>query len=356
VKYLRRALLPLALLAGMLALLNSDAANLQYSFTQGAIYPTGSLPDGIAVGDLNGDGVPDIVTADAGSDAISVLLGNKDGTYQPRKVYKTGRNPSSVALADLDGDGHLDAIVTNNDDNTVTIWWGKGDGTFSVSTLLSTGSGPHRIAVGDLDGDGKLDIAVVNWTGTSASVFFNNGSRNFTRADLGSWGAPDSIALGDLNGDGKPDIVIGGERESVWLNLGNRQFKAPSPRSNFFPGFHSDVVIIKDINGDGKGDVISASQHESVANILYGNGDGTLDDNTNDIITYPLSGGATDMILQDLNGDGIPDLIVGYGTGSAISVLIGTSDGHFLARADSIITGATDHIALTRLSDSNNID
>ena len=352
-KYLRRALLPLALLAGILALFSSDAANLQYGFTQGAIYPTGSVPDGIAVGDLNGDGVPDIVTADAGSDAISVLLGNKDGTYQPRKVYKTGQNPSSVALADLDGDGKLDIIVTNNDDNTVTIWWGNGDGTFTTSSLLTTGSGPHRIAVGDIDGDGHLDIAVVNWTGTSATLFYGDGQRHFTTQTINSWGAPDSIALGDLNGDGKLDVVIGGEKETVYLNAGNRQF---GKSANYTPGFHSDVVVIADFNHDGKGAVISASQHESVVNILYNKGDGTLDDNTNDIITYGISGGATNLIYQDVNGDNIPDLIIGYSTGADISVLIGTADGHFLARADSVITAATDHIAMTRLSSSNNVD
>ena len=354
VKYQRRALFTLVLLAGILALFNSDAANLQYSFIQGAVYPTGSVPDGIAVGDLNGDGVPDVVTADAGSDSMSVLIGNKDGTYQPRVVYKTGQNPSSVTLADLDGDGKLDAIVTNNDDNTITIWWGNGDGTFGpATTLLNTGSGPHRVAVGDLDGDGHLDFAVVNWTGTSATVFYGNGNRTFTSQTLGTWGAPDSIAFGNLTNSGKLDIVVGGERETVYVNQGGRQFKQTG---NFQPGFHSDNVIIKDINGDGKGDVISASQHESVLNILYGNGDGTLDDNTNDIITYGLSGGATSLIMTDVNGDGIGDLIVGYSAGSAISVLIGTADGHFLARSDSSITSAADHVVATKLGGSNNID
>ncbi|HEV2111937.1 MAG TPA: FG-GAP-like repeat-containing protein [Gammaproteobacteria bacterium] len=352
-KYLRRALFTLALLAGILALFSSDAANLQYSFTQGAAYPTGFAPDGVAVGDLNGDGVTDVVTADAGSNSMSVLLGNKDGTFQPRTVYQTGRNPSSVALADLKGNGKLDAIVTNNDDNTITIWWGNGDGTFGSSTLLSTGSGPHRIAVGDIDGDGHLDIAVVNWTGTSATIFYGDGNGNFTSQTLGSWGAPDSIALGDLNGDGKLDIVIGGERETVYLNLGSRQFKQTG---NFQPGFHSDSIVVKDITGNGKGDVISVSQHEPAMNILYGNGDGTLDDNVNDIITYSLSGGATNLILQDVNGDGIADAIVSYGGGTAISMLIGTADGHFLARSDSAITGAVDNITVAKLNSSSNVD
>jgi hypothetical protein len=361
VKNVRRALFTLAVLAGILALVSSDAANIQYNFTQGAAIPTGSTPDGIAVGDLNGDGVPDIVTADAGSDSISVLIGNADGTYQPRKVFKTGQNPSAVALADLDNDGNLDAIVTNNDDNTVTIFWGDGKGGFPTTTLLGTGSGPHRIAVGDIDGqkdaNGKdiLDIAIVNQTGTSATVFFGDGKRHFTSATLGSWGAPDSIALGQLitGSTNGLDIVIGGERETVYRNLGGRQFKQTG---NFQPGDHSDTVVLKDINGDGFGDVISVSQHESTLNILYGLGNGMLDDDVNDIVTYGLSGGATDMILTDVNKDGIPDAIVSYAGSPAISVLIGTSDGHFLARSDSTIAAGVDHIATAELNNNGDVD
>ena len=354
-KNVRRALFTIALLAGILALVSSDAANIQYNFTQGAAIPTGSTPEGIAVGDLNGDGVVDIVTADAGSDSMSVLIGNKDGTYQPRKVFKTGQNPSAVALADLDGDGNLDAIVTNNDDNTVTVFWGNGKGGFDTSTLLGTGSGPHRIAVGDIDGDGNLDFAVVNQTGTSATVFFGDGKRHFTSATLGSWGAPDSIALGHLISASSKglDVVIGGERETVYINQGGRQFKQSG---NFQPGDHSDSIVIKDINGDGFGDVISASQRESVVNILYGKGDGTLDDNINDIVTYGLSGGATDLILTDVNKDGIADAIISYAGAPAISVLIGTSDGHFLARSDSSIAAGVDHIATAELNNNGDVD
>ncbi|MFI4922017.1 MAG: hypothetical protein ACHQAZ_10300, partial [Gammaproteobacteria bacterium] len=138
--HVRRALFAIVILAGMLALFNSDAANTQYGFSQGAAYPTGLSPAGIDAEDLNGDGVVDVVTADGVSNSMSVLIGNTDGTYQPRKVFAVGRNPSDVKLARLEGPSKpWDAIVTNNDDNTMTIWWGDGKGGFSSSSLFQTG-------------------------------------------------------------------------------------------------------------------------------------------------------------------------------------------------------------------------
>ena len=360
-KYVRRALFTVAILAGMLALISSDAATVtqstQYFFTAGASYPSGLGPDGVAVGDLNGDGIDDVVSADSGTNTLSVFLGKSNGTFQPRTIVTTGQNPSDVKLVDVDGDGKLDAIVTNNDDNTLMIFWGDGSGTFSSSnrTILTTGNGPHRIVTGDLDNDGKTDIAVVNWTGTSITIFYNNGNRQFTTQTLGSWGASDSLALGDLNGDGRPDIVIGGERETVYINQGNRVFKSVG---NFQPGFHSDSVAV--VNFSGKVGVVGASQHEDVLTILYANSDGSLDDNAFDIVTYGLSGSASDMLITDLNGDGIPDTIVTYGSAASgsgsMSVFLGTADGHFLARVDSTLSIAPTRFVKAALNKSGNTD
>ena len=82
------------------------------------------------VADLNGDGIPDIVTANYGSDTVSVLLGNGNGTFQPQQTFAAGSGPASVAVADLNGDGKLDLVVGNRNASTVSVLLGNGNGTF----------------------------------------------------------------------------------------------------------------------------------------------------------------------------------------------------------------------------------
>ena len=84
----------------------------------------------MAVADLNGDGRPDLVTANSDGNTVSVLLGNGDGTFSVQQTFAVGRSPRAVAVADLNGDGIPDLVVANYNDDTVSVLLGKGDGTF----------------------------------------------------------------------------------------------------------------------------------------------------------------------------------------------------------------------------------
>jgi len=135
-------------------------------------YETGSGPLGLAVADLNHDGVPDLVTANFPR-GISVLLGTPGAGFGPHMDYDAGDGNGFVAIADLDRDGEADLVVLGEHSNTVTLFFGKGDGTFPEQQVLETAGYPDGAIVADFDGDGKLDIAVINVNGNSLSIFLN---------------------------------------------------------------------------------------------------------------------------------------------------------------------------------------
>ena len=94
----------------------------------------------MAVGDVNGDGKPDIVVANDDSNTVSVLLGNGNGTFQAQQTFATGTDPSSVAVGDVNGDGKPDLVVANDGSNTVSVLLGNGNGTFQAQQTFATGT------------------------------------------------------------------------------------------------------------------------------------------------------------------------------------------------------------------------
>jgi hypothetical protein len=169
----------------------------------------------VAVGDFNGDGIPDLVTANNAGNTVSVLLGKGDGTFQTQTTYATGIWPASVAVGDFNGDGILDLAVANffgntaYYGNTVSVLLGKGDGTFQAQTTYATGNGPSSVAVGDFNGDGILDLAVANFFDNTVSVLLGKGDGTFqTQTPYATGSYSQGVAVGDFNGDGIPDLAV----------------------------------------------------------------------------------------------------------------------------------------------------
>src|SRR5437867_610491 len=112
-------------------------------------FDTGSYPRSVAIGDLNGDGKPDLAVANYSSSTVSVLLGNGDGTFGPKSDYRTGFYPQSVAIEDLNGDGRPDLATANLFSNTVSVLLGNGRRTIGPKTDYGTGSYPASVTIGD---------------------------------------------------------------------------------------------------------------------------------------------------------------------------------------------------------------
>jgi hypothetical protein len=166
----------------------------------------------LAIGDVNGDGHPDLVVANVGSNTVSVLLGNGAGGFGAQTTFATGSEPYSVAIGDLNGDGYPDLAVANYASYTVSALLGNGAGGFGAQTTFATGANPYSVAIGDVNGDGRPDLVVANAGSNMVSALLGNGAGGFGAQTTFATGInPYSVAIGDVNGDGRPDLVVANE-------------------------------------------------------------------------------------------------------------------------------------------------
>lgn len=181
------------------------------AFGAPANYPVGANPRGLVIADFNLDKKTDLAVIIYGSGTVSVVLGNVDGTFQAAVNYAVGARPSSVAVGDFNHDGKPDLAVANDGfcraASTVSILLGDGDGTFLPIMNHTVGSAPLSVVIGDFNRDGKPDLAVANTGSNNISVLLGRGDGTFqppVNYNLGI--APFSLAVGDFNRDLRPDL------------------------------------------------------------------------------------------------------------------------------------------------------
>jgi hypothetical protein len=307
----------------------------------------------LAIADLNGDGKPDLVTAnpatDRSTDTVSVRLNRGDGGFQGRRNYRTGRSPLAVAIGDLNGDGRGETVTANFGAGTVSVLLNTGDGTFQAKVDYQAGSDPASVAIGDLNVDGKPDLAVANIDAETASVLLNRGDGTFAaRRAYRTGNTPFSVAIGDVNGDDKPDLATANQDAgtvSVLLNRGDGSFPA---RRDYVASYGPFWVGIGDMSGDGKPDLVTASlkvarpgRHSETSiltvSVFLNRGDGSFQarrDSRGGSYPNTASYSTSSAALGDLNGDGKPDLAIACCDTPVVSVLTNRGDGLFRPRIE----------------------
>ena len=147
-------------------------------------YSTGDTPVSVVNGHFDADEYLDLAVANTGSDNVSILLGNGDGSFQTATHYTAGDSPSGMALGDINEDGRPDLIVSNQGSNNVSILLGVDDGTFEAPVHHDVEVAPSAVVIGIFnDEDDHLDLAVTNRESDTVSVFLGNGDGTFTDSD-----------------------------------------------------------------------------------------------------------------------------------------------------------------------------
>jgi len=241
------------------------------TFLPQEVFPVGDKPYSVALADLTGDGRDDIVVANSASDTVSVLLnlgGSKNSVdFAPQITFASGRQPFSVAVADLTGDGIADIVTANAFDNTVSVLLGNGDGTFQPARTFPAGARPYSVAVADLTGDGRPDIVTTNYGGNTVSVLLNDGGGTFGEPQtFATDESPVQTVVADVNGDGRPDLVTVNNHDSaaeVLLGKGDGTFE-PAPAGSGVGV--SDTPFLVDLTGNG---ILDSVVLDNSGNILY---------------------------------------------------------------------------------------
>lgn len=330
-------------------LLGNGAGGFTFSATYAA--PNSSNfnpgPNSIAVSDVNGDGKLDVVGLTQ-YNGVFIFLGNGDGTFQAPANYATGTTfgcCNGLAVGDLNSDGKPDLAIANNDG--ISILLNKGNGTFGPVAYYPAGlagSSPgDGIAIGDVNGDGKPDVVETN-ENQGAIIFLNQGGGTFAESGAINgvpMGATDNLVLADINNDKKLDIILvdGGGNVFTFYGKGTGVFSngpAYPLQTPLFGGNYS--VAVGDFNGDGNLDLLD-TDGEATSTVSLGRGDGTFQ--TNQLYAYSPSLVANNIATADFNGDGFPDIAQSLSGGANGKIGINLGSSHGVLGATSQVTAST---------------
>lgn len=300
---------------------------------------TGVGSYGVTVGDFNGDGRSDLAATDSGGNTVRVFLNASTGAgsfaFGSGTAYAVGANPLSVAVADVTGDAVADLIVAANGSNTLHVLAGAGDGTFTNAGLRNTGTGPSAVAVGDLDGDGDTDAVVALTNAEQVQAFLNttpipippappapeaevsfdtssgngtvrvlntDGTTRFNFSPYSGYTGPVSAAVGDLTGDGVADVFTAARGTvTAFDGATGARFEAQP-----FVGYKGAISLAAgDLTGDGVADLaVTAALNGNT--MVFNGATGAL---LVQFSAFVGHNGPVELAIGDLNGDGANELV-----------------------------------------------
>jgi len=307
----------------------------------------GPSSNSLYVADFNGDGKLDLAALtpynSVNIPCVYIYLGNGDGTFQTGASYSTvdpnhsnESNAYGMAVGDLTGDGKPDIAVSQS--NGMVVLLNNGNGTFGTATYYDNAlshTSEIGIAIGDVNGDKKNDILTTTQYG-DVVLFLNQGSGTFAlKGSIGKTGVANSwlVNMAGINGDKKLDLVVTDSVGEIWTFYGNGKGKFTAgpvyPTQYWENG--PDNVILADFNGDGVLDIFKPLEdHSWDGQVILGRSDGTFQ--TNAAYGWNDNGYGYNLVTADFNGDGFPDVAYSGARSADLSqagfeVMLGSSHG-----------------------------
>ncbi len=281
--------------------------------------------------DVNGDGWPDLIAANQNANTISVLLQDpgQPGTFLSAANYSTGSTTNLLDVGDVNGDGRPDIAVGTNGGVVIFRNDAASPGQFLAGVTYAAGSSPCQVVIRDFDGDGKPDLAVSNSGNNTISILIQDPAmpgtfltaKNYTAGPAGQQAY--FLDAGDVDGDGRPDIAVGflfNVPNSVTVLINSHSQPGTFPTfATLTMGDGCTCVVVRDLDGDGTADIVAANGYQLAVSVFRGNGDGTFGLR----VAYPTGDSPSMVSVADLDGDGKLDLCaVNFGVPLTLQVLV----------------------------------